>query len=166
MTSTTPASPAPSRRSFRLKSPQNLAAGLFLIAVAAVGFAGAWGLNSGTLGGVGPGLLPKVVAVLVAAFGALMVVEAFVTQGLALERWAYRGPLFVLGAALVFAVTIRYWGLVVTGPLVVLIAACADKGVRVREIVLFSIVLTAFSTALFKFMLRLPIPLAPWYLGY
>lgn len=162
----TPAPQNPRRRSGRLKSPQDLAAGLFLLAVAAVGFFAAWDLKSGTLGGMGPGLLPKIVAVVVAAFGTLLIVEAFVTEGQALERWSLRGPLFVLGAAIVFALTIRDAGLVVAGPLAVLIAAGADKGVRPVEIVLFAIVLTGFCTVLFKFLLRLPIPLAPWVLGY
>jgi hypothetical protein len=166
MTSTTPASQHPPRRSGRLKSPQDLAGGLFLLAVAAVGTYGARELEAGTLGSMGSGLLPKVVAVLVAAFGALLVVEAFLTEGHALERWSLRGPLFVLGAAVVFALTIRSWGLVVAAPLAILISACADKSVRTMEIVLFAIALTAFSTVLFKFLLRLPIPLAPWYLGY
>jgi hypothetical protein len=163
---TTPAPQNPPPSSGRLKSPQDLAAGFFLLAVAGVGYFGAWDLTTGTLGGMGPGLLPKAVAVLIAAFGALLVVEAFVTEGHALERWSLRGPVFVLGAAVVFAFTIRDWGLVVSGPLAVLLAACADKRVRPVEIVVFAIVLTVFCTVLFKFLLRLPIPLAPWYLGY
>jgi putative tricarboxylic transport membrane protein len=162
----TPASQRPRRSWGRLKSPQDFAAGLFLLAAGAVGYFGAWDLTTGTLGGMGPGLLPKAVAVLVAVFGALLVVEAFVTEGQALERWSLRGPVFVLGAAVVFAFTIRTWGLAVAAPLAVLIAACADKRVRVVEIVVFAIALTVFCTVLFKFLLRLPIPLAPWYLGY
>jgi hypothetical protein len=156
----------PARRSGRLKSPQDLAAALFLLAVAGVGYFGAWDLKTGTLGGMGPGLLPQAVAVLIAVFGIVMAAGAFVTEGHGLERWSLRGPVFVLGAAVVFALTIRDWGLVVAGPLAVLIAAAADKGVRTVEIVLFAIALTAFCIALFKFLLRLPIPLAPWYLGY
>jgi putative tricarboxylic transport membrane protein len=166
MSSTTPASQTRPKHPRRLKSPQDFAAGLFLLAIAGVGFLGAWDLKSGTLGGLGPGLLPKAVAVLVAAFGVLLIIQAFMTEGHGLERWSVRGPLFVLGATMVFAWTIREWGLVVTGPVAVLIAACADKDVRLLEILPFAIVLTVFCTALFKFMLRLPIPLAPWYLGY
>ena len=166
MTSTPPASQHPPRRWGRLKSPQDLAGGLFLLAIAGIAIFGASELATGTLGSMGSGLLPKAVAVLVAAFGALLVVEAFLTEGQALERWSLRGPLFVLGAAIVFALTIRGWGLVVAGPLAILISACADRGVRTLEIVLFAVVLTAFCAVLFKFLLRLPIPLAPWYLGY
>ena len=166
MTSTRPALQEPARRSGRLKAPQDFAAGLFLLAIAGAGFCGAWDLRAGTLGGIGPGLLPKAVAVLVAFFGVVLVVGAFATEGNALERWSLRGPVFVLGAAVVFALTIRDWGLAVAGPLVVLISACADRGVRFLEIMLFAVALTAFCAVLFKFLLRLPIPLAPWYMGY
>lgn len=168
MPSTTPAPQTDQTHSRRLQlmSSQDLAAGLFLLAVAGIGLFAAWDLRSGTLGGMGPGLLPKVVAVLVAAFGILLVVRAFAAEGQALDRWSVRGPIFVLGAPVVFALTIREWGLIIAGPLAVIIAATADRGVRLSEMVLFAVALTAFAVVLFKFMLGLPIPLAPWYLGY
>src|SRR5262245_66047802 len=90
-----------------VRSPLDLAGGLFLIGLAALGFAGGYNLPFGTLSGIGSGLLPKVVVTLVAAFGVLLIAQAFVFDGDRVERWHLRGPVFVLGAVLVFAMLIR-----------------------------------------------------------
>ena len=90
-----------------IKSSLDFAGGLFLLGFAAVGYIGGFSLPFGQLSGIGSGLLPKVVAVLVGAFGVLLLVQGLLLEGDRLERWASRGPVFVLGGVLVFAVTIR-----------------------------------------------------------
>src|ERR1700680_2674306 len=94
-----------------IRSPLDFAGGLFLIGIAAVGYAGAFTLPFGQLSGIGSGLLPKVVAVLVAAFGVALVIQSLAIGGDQLERWAFRGPLLVLASVLVFAFLIRTVGL-------------------------------------------------------
>ena len=113
----TDAPPNRAQRSSAIRSPLDFAGGLFLLAIAAVGYAGAFTLPFGQLSGIGSGLMPKVVAVLVATFGVALVLQGLAIGGDRLERWAVRGPLLVLAAVLVFAFTIRLLGLVVAGPL-------------------------------------------------
>jgi hypothetical protein len=182
MTSQAPGNPADDGRRGAIKSPLDFGGGLFLIAIAALGFGGAFDLPFGKLSGIGSGLMPKVVAVLVGAFGALLVAQALILEGDRLERWHLRGPIFVLGAVLVFAVVIRgsnlnfggfaglpvlatvkipALGLVVAGPLAVMIASLADPGTRPREIAVFAVVMTLLSGLLFKELLNLPIPFDP-----
>jgi hypothetical protein len=144
-----------------IKSPLDFGAGIFLLALAGIGYVGAFTLPFGHLSGIGSGLLPKSVAVLVAAFGALLVLQSLLVEGDRLERWGIRGPIFVLGAVLLFAFTIRSLGLAIAGPLCVIFSALADRETRPVELVLFSIVLTAACIGLFKFLLRLPIPVFP-----
>ena len=90
-----------------VKSPLDVAGGLFLLAIAVLGFAGAFNLPTGTLSGIGSGLLPKVVALLVGAFGVLLIVQGLLLEGDRLEQWHLRGPVFVLGGVAVFALLIR-----------------------------------------------------------
>lgn len=165
-----------------VKSPLDFAGGLFLLALAALGFAGGFNLPFGTLSGIGSGLMPKVVATLVAAFGVLLLLQAFVWDGDRLEKWHLRGPFFVLGAVLVFAIFIRGstlslggfagipligpvkvppLGLIVAGPLAVIFSSLADRDTRPVELVVFSIVMTLLCGILFKEMLNLPIPFDP-----
>jgi hypothetical protein len=61
---------------------------------------------------------------------------------------------------------VRPLGLVVAGPLAIVIGAFASDEVRWKETLLFGAVMTLFCIGLFKFALGLPIPLAPWLLGY
>lgn len=156
-----PVREAPSRSRGVIKSPQDFAAGLFLFAIALFGFVGGWKLSMGQMSGVGPGMLPKVVAGLIAAFGVLLIVQSLTTTGDLLERWSIRGLVFVLGSLLVFAATVRTLGLAFAGPLTVIVSAFAEKSVRPKEIVIYAVLLTAVCVLLFKYLLRLPIPIVP-----
>lgn len=151
----------PSRGRGLVKSPQDCAAGLLLLAIALFGIIGGWKLSMGQMSGVGPGMLPKVVSALIAAFGIGLIAQSLVAEGELLERWSIRGVIFVLGSLLAFAATVRTLGLAFAGPLTVIISAFAEKSVRIKEIVIFSIVLTTGCVLLFKTMLRLPIPIWP-----
>jgi putative tricarboxylic transport membrane protein len=153
--------PSARQRRGLLKSPQDFAAGIFLLVIAAVGIVGSLELGFSTSSGVGPGMMPRAVGLLVAAFGVLLVVQGFLVEGEGLDRWSIRGLVFVLGSALVFAWTIRPLGLIVAGPLAVIISAFADRQTRWIEVIVFGFVMTGFCIALFSYALNLPIPIMP-----
>jgi putative tricarboxylic transport membrane protein len=115
---------------------------------------------------MGPGTLPKGLAVLLGALGALLVANSIFEKGTSLDRWSIRGPLFILGALVVFGLTVRPLGLIVAGPLAIMVSALASDEMRWKETILFGVLMTAFCIGLFKFALGLPIPLAPWLFGY
>jgi hypothetical protein len=110
--------------------------------------------------------VPKLVAGLLALLGLFIMALGLAPGNDRLERFSLRGPLFVLGAVFLFGGLIRPFGIVVAGPLAVLFAGAADRATRPLELVLFAIILSALSIGLFKYVLRLPIPLAPFLLGY
>jgi Tripartite tricarboxylate transporter TctB family len=188
MAADTPETGADDMRRGLLKSPQDFAAGLFLLVFAIILYSQAYQLKFGQLRGIGPGLMPQVTALLLALAGVALVVQSFVSHGSKLDRWSLRGPLFVLGAVCLFAATIRgasftsmtlpylgtiplnitipSLGLVVSGPLAVIVSGFADKDTRWFELLVYAVVITTLCIGLFKFALRLPIPLAPWLLGY
>ena len=149
-----------------IRAWQDAAGGLFLVAVAAFALWQGADLAAGTPNQMGPGMLPRGLAVLVGVCGVALVVESFLTDGVGLERWHIRGPLFILGAAVAFALAVRPLGLAVAGPLAVIIGAFASRDTRLVETLIFGIAITAFCIGLFKFMLSLPIPVAPWLIGY
>jgi hypothetical protein len=165
-----------------VKSSHDLGGGLFLLALAALGFAGGFNLPTGTLSGIGSGLLPKTLSVLIAGFGLLLIAHGLMFEGDRLERWHLRGPVFVLGAVVIFALLIRGstlnfggilgipvlasvklpgLGLIVAGPLAVIVSSLADKGTRPVEIAIFAVVMTLMCGLLFKELLNLPIPFDP-----
>jgi putative tricarboxylic transport membrane protein len=158
-----------------IKSQVDLAAGLLLIAISLVAVFGSLGLRFGQLTSVGPALMPRSIAILVGAFGAGLVITSFLTVGPRLERWHLRGPFFVLGAVLLFALTIRgstltlgalkivipQLGLAIAGPLTVLFCSLADRDTKPAEVLVFTVLLTIACIGMFKFLLRLPIPILP-----
>jgi putative tricarboxylic transport membrane protein len=144
-----------------VKASREFGAGLFLVALGAIGYFGSYSLKFGQLSGIGPGLMPKVTAILVAFFGLLLMVQSVTSVGERLESWAVRGPLFVLAAVVAFALTVRPCGLLVAGPLAVIISALADKETGPVEIAIFALVMTTLCGLLFKDMLALPIPFDP-----
>ncbi len=145
---------------------QDFVGGIAIICVAAFALWQGQGLAMGTLGGMGPGMLPKSLAGLLGALGALLAVNALVDRGPRLSRFSFRGPIFVLGAIAAFAVSVRPGGLLVAGPLAIFIGACGSHESRWGETLVFGVLMTAVCIGLFKFALGLPIPLAPWLLDY
>lgn len=146
---------------------QDLAAGLFLIALGAIaGWQGSH-LPIGSPRQIGPGLLPCALAALTGLSGLALALRSLRQKnGAKLGRWGVRGPLFVLGAAVFFGLTIRSIGLVVAGPGVVLIAVLASPERRWREALIFALSMTLFCVVLFKLLLQLPIPLLPILIGF
>jgi len=149
-----------------VKSPQEVAAGLFLIVVAAIGLWQGAELAAGSLNQMGPGMLPRALSVILVVLGGALALDGFLEKGAGLERWHVRGPVFILGAAVVFGLLVRPVGLAIAGPVAVLLGAMADKGTKFVETLVFGVILTAFCVGLFKYALGLPIPVAPWLLGY
>jgi putative tricarboxylic transport membrane protein len=155
----------PHRTGF-LRAPQDAAAGAFLIAIAVFALWHSRELTTGTLRQLGPGMVPHVLAVLLGVCGIALVANAWLADGDGLERWSLRGPVFVFGAAVLFALAIRPLGLVVAGPLLIAVSGMASHETRWSETIVFGIVMTLFCLGLFKLLLSLPIPVAPWLIGY
>jgi putative tricarboxylic transport membrane protein len=143
---------------------QDFLGGLAIIAVAVFAYWQARHLPTAAAGGMGPGTLPKGLAVLLGGLGVLLVLHSFKSERMG--RWSVRGPLFVLGGLVLFGLTVRPLGLAVAGPLAIAAAAFASSEVRWRETLIYGVAMTLFCIGLFKFALGLPIPLAPWLVGY
>lgn len=146
--------------------PRDAGAGVFLIAIGGFALWQGAALDPGSLRQIGPGMLPRALAVLTALFGVALAAGVLFDRGERLERWSLRGPLFILGAAVAFGLAVRPLGLTVAGPIAVIVGSFAGRDTRIVEAVVFGAVMTAFCVALFKLLLGLPIPVAPWLIGY
>jgi putative tricarboxylic transport membrane protein len=159
----------------RIRSQQDLAAGLFMIVLGVGAFLFAWELSIGSLRQIGPGMLPKTFAALCVFLGLMLVLSSLRFNGEKLEGWSWRGVFFVLGGAIAFGLAIRGFdigpihvpqlGLAVAGPLVIVIAGLAADDMKWKELLIFAAAMSLACALLFKYALGLPIPLAPWLLG-
>lgn len=161
-----PADKAAGDKASRMGFNREICAGLFLIAAAAFGYYAAYPLDTGSLSGVGSGLLPKAVAVGSGLFGIYLIAVGLIGSDDRIEGFSFRGTIFILGSIIAFATTVRPYGLLVAGPLAMLISAMADPDTRPVEIIVYTACMTASCYLLFKVILRLPIPVLPPLLGY
>jgi putative tricarboxylic transport membrane protein len=150
----------------RIRAPQEFTAGIFLLVLAVLAFWQGFDLSLGTMRQLGPGMLPRILMFAVGFCGLVILIRSFFYDGAALEGWSLRGPLFVLGAVVVFGLTVRPLGLAVAGPLVIIIGSFGSHETRLVESAIFGVVMTGFCVVLFKFVLSLPIPVAPWLIGF
>ncbi|MGO4572889.1 tripartite tricarboxylate transporter TctB family protein [Microvirga sp. 2TAF3] len=152
-----------------IRSSQNFVGGLSLVALAALALWLTQALPQGSLRAMGPAMLPDWLAIGVGLCGLALIAAAVLKDGEALERSSLRGPVVVVLAILAFAVTIRPFsigalslpglGLVVAGPLGILISGYATPEVRFRPLLVLALSLTPFCMVLFGDLLNLPIPL-------
>lgn len=164
-----------------VKAPQDLLAGLFLIGLALLALWAGSDLNAGTMRTMGPGMLPRAVAVLIIIVGGILAVGSFIWEGPPLDPVHYRGPFFIVLGIIAFGLTVRGFriplpggasiptpalGILGAGPLAILIGGLASPETRFRELVIFAAVMTLFCWFLFKWALGLPIPLMPIIFGY
>jgi hypothetical protein len=164
----------------RLFTSQTALGGMLLIAISALALFLLRDLTVGSLAEIGPGFFPRTLAVFVAFMGFVMVTlgvrENRVGGGEQLEGWSPRQIIAILGAIILFGMTIRGMtigpvsvpalGLVIAAPLALLFSGLADPDTRWRDMVVLALVLTVGTVLLFRFTLGLPIPVAPWLIGY
>jgi hypothetical protein len=148
---------APDRRS-PIRAPRDLVGGLILLALTAIALGMGASLDMGTLRSIGPGMLPRYVALLIGLIGIGLVIAAFVRHGESLGHWPLRGPFFVTLGVVAFAYTIRFVGLSVAGPLVLFISGFASPEARPKELAVTAVVLTILCIVLFRYVLGLAIP--------
>jgi hypothetical protein len=151
--------PATAQRRGLIRGPQNFVAGLALIALALFALWAVSGLSQGTLRAMGPAMLPRWLAIGVGLCGVALTVFGIIRDGEPLEKWTFRGPIFVALGIVCFALTIRLFGLMVAGPLALIIGGFASNETRPKELLLFAVLMTAFCIGLFRYLLNQPMPI-------
>ncbi len=139
----------------------DLAFGILLLAVAVFTWVMVADLPVGTATSMGPGYVPRGLALLIGAFGLVQGGRALLEPFAPFPAVAIR-PLLLVGAAVaVFAVVLRVAGLAITSAAVIVVAGFAAYDVRPTENLLLALGLAVFSVLLFVLALGLPIPIWP-----
>jgi hypothetical protein len=140
----------------------DLAFATFLVALGALAYALASELSVGTAAAMGPGYVPRGLAVLVMAYGAVLGLRAAFSGTQSFPDIAWRPLLLILASVALFAILLPLAGLALTSFAIVVCAGLAAYDVRLRENAIAAAVLAAFSIVLFIVALGLPIPVWPW----
>ncbi len=147
-----------------IKSPQDFVGGLALLALTVVAYVGMTKLSGMRGFSFGAGTVPRLFCGILAGLSVLIIVSSFTSRGPKLERFPWRGPLFVILAVVFFGLAIRTLGLAITGVITVMLAGSAVDDFEIKEGVVFAIAITTFCALLFPFALGQPIPLWPTFL--
>jgi len=161
---------------FKVRGPRDFYGGLVLIALAILAI-----LASGDLPGqagfaFGPGTAPRMFATLLAIVGALVALTGLFKDGPPIEKYAFKGPAYVVGAIILFALLIRgasleYIGIPLSLPalglvpstfIAFMVSILGSSEMRWVESLLAAVGMTIFCVVLFVYLLGLPFQLWPW----
>lgn len=152
--------PARAGRSL-VRSETDLVAGAFLLLCALLLWWFGQPLKVGTAFRMGPGYVPQLLSWVLGAFGAVLALMGLLHHGPALERWRLRPIVLILGAIVVFGLTIERAGLLIASALVVAMAGVASPNPRLSQVALLALCLAAFACLLFPIALQLPLNILP-----
>ena len=148
-----------------VRGPQDFIGGIVLVAIALFALWASSDLQGMHGFTFGPGTAPRMFAVLLLGLGAAITITGIVSEGAPLAHYAWRGPLFVMLAIVFFALAIRPLGLVVSGFASFLISALGTPETRWVETIVVGLCLTIGCALLFPYVLGLPMPLFPRFIG-
>ena len=146
------------------RSPKDVLAGVIFV-VFGLGFGfGATAYEIGDPVRMGPGFFPLVVGVLLAILGVVIAATRSAEADLeAISAPPWRAAILILGALLVFGLTVRGLGLVPSTFVTALLASLASRETRLPMAVLLAAGLTVVSIAIFVVALSVRLPLVgPW----
>jgi hypothetical protein len=144
----------------RLNVP-DLAFAAFLVALGALAFALAGELPVGTAASMGPGYVPRGLALLIMIYGVVLGARACFSGRQAFPEIAWRPVAMISAAVALFAVLLPLLGLAITSLAVVIVAGFAAYDVRLRENAVLALGLAVFVVVLFVTALGLPLPIWP-----
>ncbi|SRR5579871_2224416 len=142
-------------------SPREYFGGVALVALAIFAYIAARDLGAMRGFAFGPGTAPRIFAYVLGALGLAVAGTGLITKGPAIERFHFRGPFYITLSVVVFALTVRSFGLALSSFLSICAAAAATPEARPIETIIWGVALTAFCCLLFPYALNLPMPLWP-----
>jgi hypothetical protein len=151
-----------------IKSQRDFWSGLMFLVVGA-GFAvGATNYSMGTSARPGAGYFPLGLGVLTALIGAIILFKSLTIEtegGDPVGKFAWRPLIVIVLAITVFGILLPRLGMIITIPILIVITSLAGDEFHLRDVLVSSVILTAFSWFIFIFGLKLTIPLWPSFLA-
>ncbi|HET7677864.1 MAG TPA: tripartite tricarboxylate transporter TctB family protein [Candidatus Limnocylindrales bacterium] len=145
-------------------APKDILSGLIFIAFGLAFAAGATSYQIGTPVQMGPGYFPLVTGGLLGVLGAIVVVQGFLAkEAEPVGGIPRRALLLIVGAILVFGVTVKGLGLLPALFVAVFMSAFASERARINVAAVIATGLTALCYLVFVVLLNLRLPLfGPW----
>ena len=152
----------------RIKNQRDFASGCMFVVVGICFAIGALQYSMGKPGRPGPGYFPLILSVLMAALGLIVLWRSLRVDcegGNPIGAIAWRPLGVVIVSILVFAFALPTLGLLISGPLLIVLVSLASEQFSWKTALLNSAVLTLGSWVVFIWGLGLTLPVKPAFLG-
>lgn len=142
----------------RVKSPQDLGAGVVFVLIGLAGLYFGSELAFGTAGRMGPGYFPVLLSGLIVVVGLVAGFRGVTIEGPPIEPVQVRPILFIIAAILIFGFLIESIGLALTAILLTIFAAYARPEVKLGETIVLGVGLAMFTVVVFVYLLGQALP--------
>jgi hypothetical protein len=148
----------------RIKSQRDFWSGLMFV-VTGAGFAiGATNYSMGTSARPGAGYFPLMLSVIMAVLGAIVLFKSLTIEtpgGDPIGDIAWKPLIIIIVAITVFGLMLERLGMIISVPVLIVIASLAGDEFKLRGVLISAVVLTVGSWLVFVYGLKLTIPLWP-----
>ena len=144
-----------------LRNNRDFLAGLLFMLLGGLAVVLARDFPMGTAMRMGPGYFPTVIGGLLFLFGAHALSRGLRSAEKVRGEWGWRPLALITLSIVAFGFLLERLGLVPAAIAMFFVAAAAGREFRFGEVLLLSVVMTAFSVAVFIWGLKLPYPLLP-----
>jgi hypothetical protein len=142
----------------RVRSPQDLGAGIVFLVIGLAGIYFGRNLAMGTAARMGPGYFPVMLSYLIVLIGLIVGARGLTLDGPPIERIQLRPIFFVAASLLLFGAIIDQVGLAITTVALTIVAAYARRDVNVLEALVLGVGLALFTIGVFVYALSQPLP--------
>lgn len=119
------------------------------------------GYAMGTPARMGPAFFPFYLGVILTVIGLVLAVSGFRGRGPHVAKFHWGAIGFVLGAVILFGILLKPLGMPIAGMVLVVVSSLGSHDFKWRPVIFLGIGLIIFSTAVFVYGLKLPVPLCP-----
>ena len=151
----------------KIKSQRDFVSGLMFVLVGA-GFAiGATNYSMGTSARPGAGYFPLMLSVIMAILGAIVLFKSLTIEspnGDPIGSIAFKPLLVIVAAIVMFGLLLERLGMIITVPLLIIVASMAGDEFKLRGVLVSVVILTIGCWLVFILGLKLTIPLWPRFL--
>ena len=142
----------------RVKSPQDLGAGVMFTLIGLAGYYFGRDLAFGSAARMGPGYFPVLLSGMITAIGLIVGFRGMTVEGPPVEPVQLRPILLICAAILVFGFLIESVGLALTAVLLTFVAAYARPEVKLGETAVLGAGLALFTVTVFVYLLGQALP--------
>lgn len=147
-----------------IRNPKEFGSGCLFAGFGLAAIALGAGYPVGTAARMGPGYFPRGLGLILVVLGTILIVKSLRTAGSRIAITDVKPMLIVLGAVVLFGVTVVPLGLVLATILLIVVSSRASHEFRWKESIIASLFLAAFVVAAFSYGLKLQLPTFPPFL--